>query len=93
MTYGSQIWSQIQNKHVKRLTQLQNKAIRIIHFASYRSAVDPFLYVTNSINGNQPSTLKNIFTLTTNAHKHNTCGSAQHQCNPQGKDLIYRIGA
>ena len=48
LTYGSQIWGQIQNKYVKRLTQLQNKAIRIINFASYRSAVDP-LYKTSKI--------------------------------------------
>ena len=86
MTYGSQIWGQIQNKHVKRLTQLQNKAIRIINFSSYSSTVDPlyktskilklcdsiklqnFLYVTNSINGNLPSTLKDTFTFTKNAH-------------------------
>ena len=97
LTDGSQIWDQIQNKHVKRLTQQQNKEIRIINFASYLSAVDPlyktlkilklcdniklqnFLYDTNSINGNLPSTLKNTFTLTNNAHKHNTRGSVQHQ--------------
>ena len=43
LTYGSQIWGQIQNKHVKRLTQLQNKAIRIINFASYCSTVEPYI--------------------------------------------------
>ena len=48
LTYGSQIWGQFQNKHIKRLTQLQNKAIRIIHFASYQSAVEP-LYKTSKI--------------------------------------------
>ena len=41
LTYGSQIWGQFQNKHIKRLAQLQNKAIRIINFASYQSAVEP----------------------------------------------------
>ena len=108
LTYGSQIWDQIQNKHVKRLTQLQNKAIRIINFASYRSALDPLyktskilklcdsiklqnlFYVTNSINGYLPSTLKNTFTLTKNAHKYNTRGSAQHQIVIKGKDFNLR---
>ena len=110
LTYGSQIWGQIQNKHVKRLTQLENKAIRIINFASYSSTVDPlyktskilklcnsiklqnFLYVTNSINGNLPSTLKDKFTFTKNAHKYNTHGSAQHQIViPKVKTLKYGI--
>ena len=110
LTYGSQIWGQIQNKHVKRLTQLQNKAIRIINFASYRSTVDPlyktskilklcnsiklqnFLYVTNNINGNLPSTLKDTFTFTKTAHKYNTRGSAQHQIViPKVKTSIYGI--
>ena len=109
LTYGSQIWGQIQNKHVKRLSLLQNKAIRIINFASYRSAVDPlyktseilklcdiiklqnFFYVTNSINGNLPSTLKITFALTKNAHKHNTPGSAQHQIVIPKNTLIYGI--
>ena len=110
MTYGSQIWGQIQNKHVKRLTQLENKAIRIINFSYYSSTVDPlykttkilklcdsiklqnFLYVTNSINGNLPSTLKDTFTFTKNAHKYNTHGSAQHQIViPKVKTLIYGI--
>ena len=86
-SFLTQIWGQI------CLTHLQNKAITIINFASYRSDVDP-LYKTLkilklcdnsklqnlscinvSINGNLPSTL----TLTKIAHKHNTCGSAQHQ--------------
>ena len=48
LTYGSQIWGQIRNKHVKRLTQLQNKAIRIIHFSSYSSTVDP-VYKTSKL--------------------------------------------
>ena len=95
---------------VKRLTQLQNKAIRIINIASYCSTVDPlyetskifklcgsiklqnFLYVTNSINGNLPSTLKDTFTFTKNAHKDNTRGTAQHQMvMPKVKTLIYGI--
>ena len=35
MTYGSQIWGQNQNVHVKRIMKLQNKAIRIINFSNF----------------------------------------------------------
>ena len=109
LTYGSQIWGQIQNKHVKRLTRLQNKAIRIIilllivvQYIPYiklqkllklcgRIKLQNFLYVTNSLNGNLPSTLED-FTFTQNAHKYNTHGSAQHQIViPKVKTLIYGI--
>ena len=35
MTYGSQIWGQNQNIHVRRITKLQNKAMRIINFSNF----------------------------------------------------------
>ena len=37
LTYGSQIWGQTKNKHVKRIENLQNKAIRVIHFAKFNA--------------------------------------------------------
>ena len=32
---GSQVWGQIQNRYVNRITKLQDRAIRVINFASY----------------------------------------------------------
>ena len=34
MSYGSQIWGQAQNANIKKISILQNKAIRLINFAS-----------------------------------------------------------
>ena len=70
LTYGSNIWGQVQSKHIKRLMCLQNKAVRVISSASYCSPVNPLhknlkmlkicynitkLYIHVSINGNLPS--------------------------------------
>ena len=35
MTYGSQIWGQFPNSHVKRIEKLQNKALRVINYADF----------------------------------------------------------
>ena len=48
LTYRCNIWGQVQNKHIKQLIQLQNKAIRVINFASYHRPVDP-LYKNSKI--------------------------------------------
>ena len=48
MTYGSQIWGQFANKHVKRIQKLQNKAIRIINFANFKDSSAP-LYQKSKI--------------------------------------------
>ena len=92
LTYRCNIWGQLQSKHIKRLIQLQNKAIRVINFASYHSPVDPlyknskilkisdviklqnFVYIHDSINGNLPSSLINIFEPTKQLHRYNTRG-------------------
>ena len=42
LSYGSQIWGQMQNWHISRLIKLQNKTIRIINFAPFRSSVTHF---------------------------------------------------
>ena len=42
LSYGSQIWGQMKNYHISRLIKLQNKAIRIINFAPFRSSVTHF---------------------------------------------------
>ena len=48
MNYGSIIWGQIQNCNTKRISTLQNKAIRIINFASHRHSANP-LFVNSKI--------------------------------------------
>ena len=48
MTYGSIIWGQVQNSNIKRINTLQNKALRIINFASYRHSATP-LYEKSKI--------------------------------------------
>ena len=48
LTYGSQIFGQIANKHLRRLEILQNKALRLIKFANYRASANP-LYKESKI--------------------------------------------
>ena len=47
LTYGVQIWGQINNKHFHRVELLQNKAIRIINFATFRASVNPLYKKSN----------------------------------------------
>ena len=42
MTYGTQVWGQFQNMHVKRISKLNDKAIRLMNFAKYHE--DPSEY-------------------------------------------------
>ena len=37
MSYGSQIWGQNMNDHIKRIIKLQDRAIRVLNFADYRA--------------------------------------------------------
>ena len=49
MTYGCQVWGQKTNStHVKQISKLQDKAIRIINFEPYRSSRNP-LYKDSGI--------------------------------------------
>ena len=41
LSYGSQIFGQINNKHFHRLEILQNKAIRLMKFANFRATANP----------------------------------------------------
>ena len=47
LTYGCQIWGQFKNKHISRLQQIQNRAIRIINFADFRDSPDPLYSKSN----------------------------------------------
>ena len=42
MTYGAQVWGQYQNIHTKRISKLNDKAIRLMNFAKYHE--DPTKY-------------------------------------------------
>ena len=60
LNYGSQIWGQYQNTHIKRIIKLQNKAIRVINFAKYREPVSK-LYQKSDILKLQDSITMNNF--------------------------------
>ena len=47
LTYGCQIWGQSNNKHITRLQNIQNRAIRIINFADYRDPPNPLYSKSN----------------------------------------------
>ena len=40
-TYGCQIWGQIKNIHFNRFETVQNRAIKIMNFASFRETSSP----------------------------------------------------
>ena len=48
MNYGATIWGQSDNEHVKRITKLQDRAVRFINFADYREPT-PKLYKHSEI--------------------------------------------
>ena len=48
MSYGCQIWGQNANTHIKKISILQNKALRIIHFAPFDTSAKP-LFKTSKI--------------------------------------------
>lgn len=50
MKYGSQIWDQFLNSHIKRITNLQNKSIRIINFSHFRISANIYYKSTNILN-------------------------------------------
>ena len=44
LTYASQVWGQSLTQKIKRIKNLQNKAIRIINFAGFRDRVEPLYH-------------------------------------------------
>ena len=48
LTYGSQIFGQIQNRHINRLQKLQDRSVRIINFSNYNAHRNP-LYLKSKI--------------------------------------------
>ena len=48
LTYGCQIWEQIENKNINRILKLQDQAIRVINFAHFNDSRNP-LYNNSKI--------------------------------------------
>ena len=69
MTYGSQIGGQFLNSNVKRIANLQNKAIRIINFAHFRAHVGMYYQESNVLRFNDIVKLNNF--LLAYDHYHN----------------------
>ena len=47
MNYGSQIWGQLENAHIKRIIKLNDKAVRTINFAHYRDSASQYYKKSN----------------------------------------------
>ena len=60
LTYGSQVWGQFNNVNIRRLQQIQNKAIRIINFATYREHVTPLYHKSNILKLTDHVKIQNI---------------------------------
>ena len=69
MVYGSQIWGQISNKHVDRISKLQDKAIRIINFASYNDSRGTLYKNTKILRFNDHIQLYNFLFIHDNFNK------------------------
>ena len=108
--YGSQIWGQYSNIHIKRVIKLHHKAIRVINFAHNNANIKDllvqsnildfkdeiklsnFLFVRDSITGNIPKCLQNLFKYSNEVHNHNTRHTSRHSVTlPKSKTLVYGI--
>ena len=69
MTYGSKIWGQFLNCHVKRIANLQNKSIRIINFAHFQTTANIYYKSNNILNLANIVKLNNF--LLVHDHYHN----------------------
>ena len=58
MSYGSQIWGQATN--IKKISILQNKAIRLINFASIDEHADPLYKMCNILRLSDTAYLHNF---------------------------------
>ena len=62
LTYGCQIWGQHQffRSNIRRITKLQNKALRIINFADFRAPSSPLYKISNVLKFTDLVSLKNF---------------------------------
>ena len=47
LLYGALIWGQTENKNIRRIIKIQNKAIRALNFAKYDDSLNPFYHKSN----------------------------------------------
>ena len=60
LSYGSQIFGMASNNQFQRLESLQNKAIRLIHFANFRAPVNPLYHQSKILKIKDYVTLQNF---------------------------------
>ena len=88
LIYGCQVWGQIRNYHTLKISQLQNKAVRIMNFTfgntdqcfHYLNILKFFdvvkilncIFVHKTLNSKTPACFKKYFTHLQNSHTHNT---------------------
>ena len=60
LTYGSQIFGQIQNRHITRLQKLQDRSVRIINFAKYSDHRNPLYLKSKILKFNDSIKLSNL---------------------------------
>ena len=88
LIYGCQVWGQIKNYHTLKISQLQNKAVRIMNF-TYENTDQCFhflnilkffdlvkifncVFVHKTLSGETPACFQKYFTHLQNVHTHNT---------------------
>ena len=74
MSYGSQIWGQAQTANIRKISTLQNKAIRLINFTSIDEHADPFYKMCNILRLSDTVNLQNF--LYVYDHHHNNLPKA-----------------
>ena len=87
LSCGSQIWGQMQNCHISSLIKFQNRAIRIINFAPFRSSVTHFYKDNRLLKLNDIIKVQNFLyvleclqdTLAKTKHNRNTRGASCNQ--------------
>ena len=85
MSYGSQIWGQFFNLSVKRISNLQNKSMRIINFAHYRAPVNMYYKQNNILKITDLVQLNNF--LLVHDHYHNNLPAILNNMFSYTKDL------
>ena len=85
MSYGSQIWGQFLNPSVKKISKLQNRSIRIINFAHFRTPVNMYYKQNNILKLTDIVQLNNF--LLVHDHYHNNLPAIFNNMFSYTKDL------
>ena len=80
LTYGSQIFGQIQNRHINRLQKLQDRSVRIINFANYNDHRNPLYSKSKILKFNDSIQLSN-FLFVHDCNRQNIPVSLQNSFN------------